>query len=78
MDKWERTLSLILEVVEMILTVQRQWMYLEVGPSTSPLKERPHQLTNLTITTVMSFSQILNAGPERGSVQLTSFICLVL
>lgn len=30
MDKWERTLSLILEVTEMILTVQRQWMYLEV------------------------------------------------
>ena len=29
-DKWERTLSLILEVTEMILTVQRQWMYLEV------------------------------------------------
>lgn len=29
-DKWERTLSLIIEVVEMILTVQRQWMYLEV------------------------------------------------
>ncbi|XP_031567025.1 dynein heavy chain 2, axonemal-like, partial [Actinia tenebrosa] len=28
-DKWERTLSLILEVIEMILTVQRQWMYLE-------------------------------------------------
>lgn len=28
-DFWERTLSLILEVVEMILTVQRQWMYLE-------------------------------------------------
>lgn len=30
-DKWERTLSHILEVVEMLLTVQRQWMYLEVG-----------------------------------------------
>ena len=30
-DHWERTLSLILEVVEMLLTVQRQWMYLEVG-----------------------------------------------
>jgi len=28
-DHWERTLSLILEVVEMLLTVQRQWMYLE-------------------------------------------------
>ena len=30
-DRWERTLSHILEVVEMLLTVQRQWMYLEVG-----------------------------------------------
>lgn len=29
-DQWERTLSLILEVTEMLLTVQRQWMYLEV------------------------------------------------
>ena len=28
-DKWERALSLILEVIEMTLTVQRQWMYLE-------------------------------------------------
>lgn len=29
-DYWERCLSLILEIIEMILTVQRQWMYLEV------------------------------------------------
>lgn len=29
-DYWERCLSLILEVIEMVLTVQRQWMYLEV------------------------------------------------
>ena len=29
-DKWERTLSQILEVIEMIVQVQRQWMYLEV------------------------------------------------
>ena len=28
-DRWERTLSHILECTEMILTVQRQWMYLE-------------------------------------------------
>ncbi|TSK77047.1 Dynein heavy chain 2, axonemal [Bagarius yarrelli] len=28
-DHWERCLSLILEVIEMTLTVQRQWMYLE-------------------------------------------------
>ena len=28
-DRWERTLSLIMEVTEMISTVQRQWMYLE-------------------------------------------------
>ena len=30
-DHWERCLSLILEVIEMVLTVQRQWMYLEVS-----------------------------------------------
>ncbi|XP_078057018.1 dynein axonemal heavy chain 2 [Mustelus asterias] len=28
-DYWERCLSLILEVIEIILTVQRQWLYLE-------------------------------------------------
>ncbi|XP_021360073.1 dynein heavy chain 2, axonemal-like isoform X4 [Mizuhopecten yessoensis] len=28
-DRWERVLSHILEVVEMLLQVQRQWMYLE-------------------------------------------------
>uniref|UniRef100_F6YZ23 Dynein axonemal heavy chain 2 n=1 Tax=Monodelphis domestica TaxID=13616 RepID=F6YZ23_MONDO len=28
-DLWERCLSLILEVIEMVLTVQRQWLYLE-------------------------------------------------
>ena len=30
-DSWERKLSHILEVTEMILQVQKQWMYLEVG-----------------------------------------------
>lgn len=29
-DCWERRLSLVLEVTEMILAVQRQWIYLEV------------------------------------------------
>lgn len=29
-DCWERQLSQVLEVIEMILTVQRQWIYLEV------------------------------------------------
>jgi len=29
-DKWERALSLIGEIIDMLLTVQRQWMYLEV------------------------------------------------
>ncbi|XP_056156824.1 dynein axonemal heavy chain 2 [Lampris incognitus] len=28
-DHWERRLSLVVEVIEMILTVQRQWIYLE-------------------------------------------------
>lgn len=31
-DCWERRLSLVMEVIEMILTVQRQWIYLEVCP----------------------------------------------
>ncbi|KAM7366101.1 hypothetical protein PAMP_015569 [Pampus punctatissimus] len=30
-DCWERRLSQVLEVIETILTVQRQWIYLEVG-----------------------------------------------
>ena len=46
-DKWERTLSLILEVTEMILTVQRQWMYLEVCYL---------QLTVLSVTVLSFFS----------------------
>lgn len=29
-DRWERRLSLVMEVIEVILTVQRQWIYLEV------------------------------------------------
>jgi len=29
-DQWEKTLSQILEVVETLLQVQKQWMYLEV------------------------------------------------
>lgn len=29
-DLWERRLSLVMEVIEMILSVQRQWIYLEV------------------------------------------------
>ena len=33
-DYWERTLSHILEVIEMVLQVQRQWMYLEVSLTT--------------------------------------------
>lgn len=42
-DRWERCLSLILEVIEIALTVQRQWMYLEVSraawlPALAPLQ----------------------------------------
>lgn len=32
-DRWERQLSVVLEVTEMVLTVQRQWIYLEVMQS---------------------------------------------
>lgn len=50
-DKWERTLSLILEVTEMILTVQRQWMYLEVCYL---------QLTVLSVNVLSSFFSFRN------------------
>jgi len=33
-DQWERQLSHVLEVIEMILTVQRNWIYLEVQTDT--------------------------------------------
>lgn len=39
-DKWERNLSLIGECIEMLLTVQRQWMYLEV------ILKQPYKLKN--------------------------------
>ena len=42
-DHWERTLSLILEVVEMILQVQRQWMYLEVRGKKKKERERERE-----------------------------------
>lgn len=35
-DCWERQLTQVLEVIEMILTVQRQWIYLEVQERTLP------------------------------------------
>lgn len=40
-DLWERRLSLVMEVIEMILTVQRQWIYLEVRPD-PPSGSTPH------------------------------------
>lgn len=52
MDRWERSLSLILEVIEMILTVQRQWMYLEVDTQ----KQTHHQPTTIFYSGNRSFS----------------------
>ncbi|XP_035375794.1 dynein heavy chain 2, axonemal [Electrophorus electricus] len=43
-DHWERCLSLVLEVIEMILTVQRQWMYLEnIFLGEDIAKQLPHE-----------------------------------
>ncbi|KAA0723088.1 Dynein heavy chain 2, axonemal [Triplophysa tibetana] len=43
-DHWERCLSLVLEVIEMILTVQRQWMYLEnIFQAEDIRKQLPHE-----------------------------------
>uniref|UniRef100_A0A8B9RG35 Dynein, axonemal, heavy chain 2 n=1 Tax=Astyanax mexicanus TaxID=7994 RepID=A0A8B9RG35_ASTMX len=45
-DRWERCLSLVLEVIEMILTVQRQWMYLEIIFLGEDIrKQLPHEST---------------------------------
>lgn len=41
-DLWERRLSLVMEVIEMILTVQRQWIYLEVRPDPPQWIHPPH------------------------------------
>ena len=43
-DRWERVLSHIMEVVELLLTVQRQWMYLEVSPFPLPPSTAPFPL----------------------------------
>lgn len=42
-DSWERRLTHVMEVTEMILVVQRQWIYLEVGTITC------HILLNLIL-----------------------------
>ena len=55
-DHWERCLSLILEVVEMVLTVQRQWMYLEVGtrPCRPALGTRPASRPSASLSRLSS------------------------
>ena len=73
-DKWERTLSLILEVTEMILTVQRQWMYLEVCYL---------QLTVLSVTVLSFFSSrkwpltSLASSPLPPIPYFSSFHCFI-
>ncbi|XP_042256267.1 dynein axonemal heavy chain 2 [Thunnus maccoyii] len=43
-DRWERRLSLVLEVIEAILTVQRQWIYLENIFQGKDIREQlPHE-----------------------------------
>ncbi|XP_053575482.1 dynein axonemal heavy chain 2 [Bombina bombina] len=43
-DRWERCLSHILEVIEMILRVQRQWLYLEnIFTGEDIRKQLPHE-----------------------------------
>jgi len=47
-DKWERALSLIGEIIEMLLTVQRQWMYLEVPANSQDVTVTPLSTTGYT------------------------------
>lgn len=53
-DHWERCLSLILEVVEMVLTVQRQWMYLEVRTPCLSCSCKPPLLLSLHMTYILA------------------------
>lgn len=57
-DCWERRLSLVMEVIEMVLTVQRQWIYLEVR-STSTRVDHPsgdHLHTHLCLAAELSLN----------------------
>ena len=46
MDHWERTLPHVLEAVEQLLTVQRQWMCLENIPRGEDIRRQlPHEST---------------------------------
>ena len=56
-DHWERTLSHILEVVEMLLTVQRQWMYLEVGYTRSQILHFSHIRLDVSETWTLQISR---------------------
>ena len=54
-DFWERTLSKILEVIEITLTVQRQWMYLEVGLLFHIYAQRIHDMTSFSFFALEHF-----------------------
>ena len=62
-DRWERTLSLIMEIMEMLLIVQRQWMYLEVRLYLSTSLSLSLSLSVLTaFTSWTSVSQYQNVS----------------
>ena len=46
-DKWERDVSHILEVTEALMTVQRQWLYLEVKKNIFKIYNETYILTHL-------------------------------
>lgn len=53
-DRWERQLSQVLEVIETILTVQRQWIYLEVRETHSHHRMRYYALLYIIIRSPIS------------------------
>lgn len=64
-DFWERTLSYIMETIEVALTVQRQWLYLEVLYYLKLNLSMLNLIKNRTSSLVKIFENSFHAKPKR-------------
>jgi dynein heavy chain, axonemal len=60
-DHWEKTLSLIIEVIELLLLVQRQWMYLEnIFVGTEDIRKQLPKESTIFDGVNVNYKKILN------------------